>query len=90
MTLGIIEIIVGSISFTFGVVTLVLLESEWPRDIAPSVWIGCWWVLTGILGVLATDGDSKKLFMQLHLAGTIVAGLLAAFAVVFYFFATFM
>ena len=84
LILGLIEIIIGSISFAFGVITLALLESDWPRDVAPSVWIGCWWIVTGILGVIASGGNSRKIFMKLHLAGIIIAGVLAAFAVLFY------
>ena len=87
LILGLIEIIIGSISFAFGVITLALLESDWPRDVAPSVWIGCWWVLTGVLGVIAAGRNSKKLFMNLHLAAIIIAGVLATFAALFYIWA---
>ena len=86
--LGIVEILLGILSFVLGVVTLaVLFESDWPRDVAPSVWIGCWWVLTGVLGVIAAGRNSKKLFMNLHLAAIIIAGVLATFAALFYIWA---
>ena len=86
--LGILEILLGILSFVLGVVTLaVLFENDWPRDVAPSVWIGCWWVLTGVLGVIAAGRNSKKLFMNLHLAAIIIAGVLATFAALFYIWA---
>ena len=82
--LGIIEIILGLTSLVVGVVARVILkQSNWSRDIAPSTWIGCWFLLLGVFCFLLATSN----FRNYQLAGNIIAGVLTAFAVLFYAFA---
>jgi len=82
-SLGITQIVVGSLTFFFGILNTALVNF-WEGYIGFALWGGIWIVIGGILGVASAGNTSSKCLNGTNMAFAIVSTLLMVIDLAFY------